>query len=201
MWITVSHSITSTHMRTWTELFQGPSSVIYYVIKYDYDNLTGHVVCACSTVGGHMHTLATMPWMYSVHIYVWWTKVHGYSIFYLLLSKPHALLPKWSTRSFQRVRLWHTLQYAGPPVCGTLCDTLYGAWDIQNYISTQAYNHAWRHFNFSAQDPPVGGLLCMHIIIYIIHPRLLTAIGMTWWITQFKVIILYLPYIPLWHGM
>ena len=133
MWITVSHSITNTHMRTWTELFQGPSSVICYVIKYDYNNLTGHVVCACSTVGGHMHTLATMPLMYSIHIYVWWTKVHGYSIIciYLLLSKPHALyiLPKRNTCSFQRViRLWHTctLQYAGPPVCDTLW------WDKQN---------------------------------------------------------------------
>ena len=90
-----------------------------------------------------MHTLATMPWMYSVHIYVWWTKVHGYSIyqFYLLLSKPHALYI---------AKMKHSQLSKSHAGCGThfsmlplLCATHYETLIMvgQTELSTQAYMH------------------------------------------------------------
>ena len=69
----------------------------------------------------------------------------------------------------------------------------------QTELSTQAYMHDDILIYELRTHQLEGYYTCIYNYIYIyilyIHVFCMTAIGMTWWITQFKVIILYLPYL------
>ena len=160
-------------------------------------------VHAHSTLGGHVHTLATVCHGCTVYDTAWWTlilKVHGYNyiIIYQLLSRPHTLLPKWSTRSFQRVRLWHTLQYAGPPV--HVWSAHYGGTNRIKHSSIYTCTH-YCHFMSSGPTSWRATMHAYNIYLYITHPLfMLTAIGIYDMHGVHPVQSYCTFHIPLWHG-